>query len=94
MIKLKTAEKDMGEIRKGEQYCRFTGKDAEDWQRPQPSWECQRRSSRIRPWTRSSNRNRYAADFLPKGITVEEAARLSRIEFFTKLTEMFAAEMP
>ena len=34
----------------------------------------------------------HAADFLPKGITVEEAARLSRIEFFTKLTEMFAAE--
>jgi len=29
MIKLKTAEKDMGKIRKGEQYCRFTGKDAE-----------------------------------------------------------------
>jgi hypothetical protein len=29
MIKLKTAEKDMGHIRKGEQYCRFTGKDAE-----------------------------------------------------------------
>jgi hypothetical protein len=34
----------------------------------------------------------HAAKFLPKGITVEEAARLSRIEFFTKLTEMFAAE--
>ena len=29
MIKLKTAEKDMGHIRKGEQYCRFTGKDAQ-----------------------------------------------------------------
>jgi hypothetical protein len=29
MIKLKTAEKDMGDIRKDEKYCRFTGKDAE-----------------------------------------------------------------
>jgi len=28
MIKSKTAEKDMSHIRKGEQYCRFTGKDA------------------------------------------------------------------
>jgi hypothetical protein len=28
-----------------------------------------------------------------KGITVEEAARLGRIEFFMRLTEMFAAEI-
>jgi hypothetical protein len=28
VIKLKTAEKDMVRIRKGEQYCRFTGNDA------------------------------------------------------------------
>ena len=35
----------------------------------------------------------HAADFLPKGITVEEAARFGRVEFFMKLTEMFAAEI-
>jgi hypothetical protein len=35
----------------------------------------------------------HAADFLPKGITVEEAARLGRVEFFMKLTDMFAAEI-
>jgi hypothetical protein len=31
--------------------------------------------------------------FLPDGITIEEAASLSRVEFFMKLTEMFAAEI-
>lgn len=35
----------------------------------------------------------HAADFLPNGITVQEAASLSRVEFFMKLTEMFAAEI-
>src|SRR5947209_8740589 len=35
----------------------------------------------------------HAADLLPKGITVEGAARLGRVEFFMKLTEMFAAEI-
>jgi hypothetical protein len=37
--------------------------------------------------------HKHAADFLPKGITVEEAARLGRVEFFMKVTEMFAAEI-
>jgi hypothetical protein len=37
--------------------------------------------------------HKHAADFLPKGITVEEAMRLGRVEFFMKLTEMFAAEI-
>jgi hypothetical protein len=31
--------------------------------------------------------------FLPKGVTVEEAESFGRIEFFAKLSEMFAAEM-
>jgi hypothetical protein len=31
----------------------------------------------------------HAADLLPKGITVEEAKRLGKVEFFIKLTEMF-----
>src|SRR5439155_27252265 len=40
-----------------------------------------------------TNLREHAAKFLPKGITVEEAAALGRIEFFMRLTEMFAAEM-
>jgi hypothetical protein len=32
----------------------------------------------------------HAEDFLPEGISAEEAAGLGRIEFFMKLTEMFA----
>jgi hypothetical protein len=32
-----------------------------------------------------------AANYLPKGITVDKAAGLGRIEFFTKLSEMFAS---
>ena len=35
---------------------------------------------------------KYATEFLPEGITVEEAEKLGRMEFFTKLTEMFAAQ--
>ena len=34
-----------------------------------------------------------AAAFLPNGIIIEEAARLGRVKFFMKLTEMFAAEI-
>ena len=33
-----------------------------------------------------------AANYLPKGITLEEAERLGRIEFFTKVSGLFAAE--
>jgi hypothetical protein len=33
-----------------------------------------------------------AGEFLPENITVEEAMKLGRIEFFTKLTEMFATQ--
>jgi hypothetical protein len=32
-----------------------------------------------------------AGAFLPEGITVEEAERFNRLEFFAKITEMFAA---
>jgi hypothetical protein len=39
------------------------------------------------------NVHKHAANFLPKGITVEEAARLGRVEFFDQLTKMFAAEI-
>jgi hypothetical protein len=35
----------------------------------------------------------HVADFLPEGITAEEAARLNRIEFLMKLPGMFAAEI-
>jgi hypothetical protein len=37
--------------------------------------------------------HKHAAKFLPKGITIKEAARLGRVEFFMKLSEMFAAEI-
>jgi hypothetical protein len=33
-----------------------------------------------------------AGEFMPEGITVEEAMKLGRIEFFTKLTEIFAVQ--
>ena len=38
------------------------------------------------------NIREHAADFLPKGVRVEEAARLDRIEFFRKLSDMFATQ--
>ena len=34
-----------------------------------------------------------AAAFLPEGATLEQVLRLSRIEFFVELKEMFAAEI-
>ena len=34
----------------------------------------------------------HAGEFMPEGITVEEAMKLGRIEFFTKLSEMFAVQ--
>jgi hypothetical protein len=37
--------------------------------------------------------HKYAAEFLPKGISIENVARLGRIEFLLKLSEMFAAEI-
>jgi hypothetical protein len=34
----------------------------------------------------------HAGEFMPEGITVEEAMKLWRTEFFTKVSEMFAAQ--
>ena len=36
---------------------------------------------------------KHAAEFLPEGITVEQAAGLGRLEFFGKLSEMFVAKI-
>jgi hypothetical protein len=32
----------------------------------------------------------HAGEFMPEGVTVDEAMKLGRIEFFTKLSEIFA----
>jgi hypothetical protein len=39
------------------------------------------------------NIHKHAAEFLPKGISLEKAARLGRIAFFMEVSEMFAAEI-
>jgi hypothetical protein len=46
----------------------------------------------LRPTSLYPKPREHADVFLPKGITVEEAALLGRIDFFTKLSEMFAAQ--
>lgn len=47
----------------------------------------------VRPTSIHPKLREHAGVFLPEGITVEEAALLGRVEFFIKLTEMFAAEI-
>ena len=47
----------------------------------------------MRPTSIHSKLRERAVVFLPEGITVEEAARLGRVEFFMQLSEMFAAEI-
>lgn len=47
----------------------------------------------VHPSSIHPRRYERARAFLPDGITLEEAARLGRVEFFVKLTEMFATEI-
>lgn len=46
------------------------------------------------PTTVHAELPKHAEPFLPEGISVEEAQRLGRLEFFAKITEMFAAQVP
>ena len=50
---------------------------------------------RIRPTLKPPNPHlsEHSDAFLPEGVTVEDVGNLSRLEFFAKLTEMFAAEI-
>jgi hypothetical protein len=46
----------------------------------------------VHPAHTSSTMAKHAAQFLPQGISVEEARKLGRLAAFDKFTEMFARE--
>ncbi|HYR23563.1 MAG TPA: hypothetical protein VEP30_11650 [Chthoniobacterales bacterium] len=47
----------------------------------------------LRPSSVHAHIREHAAKFLPKGVSIEKASRLNRMEFFAKYSEMFAAEI-